>query len=319
MPILGSGNNDSLSLSGNTTQNVSSSLGNVPMSPFAPTNYTNLLDNWTKDGNFESTPFRMILARRNLNAASEDPGAFGGIDVSGTGEIGATIAIRPSGGSFPNFSGFAKSRVLNNRQNSHPALLPFGYQAGDLLLSFITSASSATISTPGAWTSLFDVVSSSVRFKCVYKTADGGEGSSVSFTTSSAQESVSTTIRIKDFLGIPEAATIVNGDPPNLTPSWGANNTLWIAVESGLSMLDSAINNGPEGSIHGYYKWLNGLQPGDPFFYAGSNVAQYRNRHYYTSASSPSFLIFPNTSLSINDFYFTSPADEWSMLPPPPK
>jgi hypothetical protein len=41
-------------------------------------------------------------------------------------------------------------------------------------------------------------------------------------------------------------------------------------------------------------------------------LGSYRNRLYYTEASSPNFLFFPATNLGIGQFYGASPNDEWA-------
>lgn len=115
--------------------------------------------------------------------------------------------------------------------------LPSSYVAGDLLLLFVAlqAGSNRTLSTPAGWSVLFDVAQTSDslrRFTCFYKTASGGEGSTVSITASGSSEWVSHAYAVTNWQGTPEAVSIVQADqqntttpdPPSLTPSWGAGS-----------------------------------------------------------------------------------------------
>ena len=69
-----------------------------------------------------------------------------------------------------------------------------------------------------------------------YKIADGTEGTTMSVTTDASEQSAHVTYRITSWHGTtaPEAPAVATGtsttpNPPSLTPSWGALDTLWFA------------------------------------------------------------------------------------------
>jgi hypothetical protein len=120
--------------------------------------------------------------------------------------------------------------------------------------------SSATITFPGGWTVLDDFTSGGVatthtRTAIYYRTADGSEGASVTVTTSVSNACAYVTKRItgQHASSAPEAGTAAssnstNPDPPSLSPSWGAEDTLWVAVEGNnasrtISVYPYADNN----------------------------------------------------------------------------
>lgn len=125
----------------------------------------------------------------------------------------------------------------NNPVNNtnHTVNLPAGINAGDLLLVFFASEDAVTITFPGGWTQLFQSTYENVTFGCWYRIANGGEGATINVTTSTAQMTAHTSYRITGYSGTPEAGTAVTGntqypDPPSLTPTWGAKDTLWFAA-----------------------------------------------------------------------------------------
>lgn len=143
---------------------------------------------------------------------------------------------------------------------SHNVNLPATVNAGDLLIAvFQTSlpASATTVtwdnSTAGVWSNLYDLDTSSLdsHQTCKYKIADGTEDSAtLVLTTSQSVGSEAVVFRVSGWHGTtpPEVATVntINGvshDPPSLTPSWGAADTLWLALagEEGATRSYSAF------------------------------------------------------------------------------
>jgi hypothetical protein len=119
--------------------------------------------------------------------------------------------------------------------------LPASIVSGNLLLVFITIAkdSGITLNTPSGWGDLFALgtANGNLRiFAGFYRTADGSEGATQTFSLASSDGAWATTsMRISGWQGTPEAATIATGssanpDCPSLTPSWGSAKTLWLAV-----------------------------------------------------------------------------------------
>ena len=110
--------------------------------------------------------------------------------------------------------------------------LPAALAAGDLLIIDLVLSSGPTVTTPSGWTELFKVISSGqITIASYWKNSDGGEGGSVAVTVGRSVEGGHTSYRISGWQGTPEAATNASdADPPNLTPSWGSAENLWIAL-----------------------------------------------------------------------------------------
>lgn len=127
----------------------------------------------------------------------------------------------------------------NNASDSkqHTVNLPNGIQSGDLLLVFFATDGYPTITFPGGWTQLFQTANSSyVAFGAWYRIADGEEGATITVETSTWEMSAHTSYRITGYSGTPEAGISATSnsswpDPPSLTPTWGAEDTLWFACE----------------------------------------------------------------------------------------
>ena len=127
----------------------------------------------------------------------------------------------------------------NNASDSkqHTVNLPDGIQSGDLLLVFFAADGYPTITFPGGWTQLFQTANSSyVAFGAWYRIADGEEGATITVETSTWEMSAHTSYRITGYSGTPEAGISATSnsswpDPPSLTPTWGAEDTLWFACE----------------------------------------------------------------------------------------
>lgn len=119
---------------------------------------------------------------------------------------------------------------------SHAINMPASISAGDLLLvNFVKDgADDATI--PGDWTVLkkFQANTADAWIYVLRKTAAGGD--TLTITSTAAERSATVAFRITGWHGTtqPEAATAAVGtdatvmNPPALTPSWGAEDTLWI-------------------------------------------------------------------------------------------
>lgn len=140
--------------------------------------------------------------------------------------------------SFPTVAAVNGGNQVAADVTSHTVNLPASIAANDLLLGFFTSDGDPVITWPGDWTLLFETVTgTAARFSCYYKIASGSEGASITVTTDVNEKSAHTTYRIGvgSFTGTPEAGTSATGtsttpNPPSLSPSWGANDALWIAA-----------------------------------------------------------------------------------------
>jgi hypothetical protein len=121
--------------------------------------------------------------------------------------------------------------------------LPANIAAGNLLL--LVHHGSGLDSTPNTactgWTLLDDepLFSNTSHLAIFYKIASGSEGASVTCTTDQVEDSAACTYRITGWHGTtpPEISTNTENttgepDPASVTPSWGAEDTLWIAIAS---------------------------------------------------------------------------------------
>lgn len=158
--------------------------------------------------------------------------------ISAEDEI--TSAIMYGANEFPVVEAVNGGNDVVN-QNNHTVNLPAGIVAGDLLIVLFVSDGNTAINFPNEgtdWIQLFEDHDGTgvVTFAAAYRIADGGEGANITVVTNIAEMTAHTSYRISGYSEVPEAgvsvgATNVNPDPPNLTPSWGSANTLWLAVE----------------------------------------------------------------------------------------
>ncbi len=119
---------------------------------------------------------------------------------------------------------------------NHTVDLPAGIVAGNLILIFFAVDGDPAITFPaGDWTEVFQQTGNSlVRFGVWYRVADGTEGASIVVVTDVAEDASYTSYRITghgDIVegGVAATANDANPNPPNLAPTWGAQNTLWFA------------------------------------------------------------------------------------------
>lgn len=124
--------------------------------------------------------------------------------------------------------------------------LPADIQAGELLIAIVEFSLSSGFSAtwPAGWTEIFTPKEQSdSRLEARYKVADGEEGASFTIDMDQARFGYSITFRISGYTGTPEGDTASNWgsepDPPNLTPSWGEADTLWLAAYGGAHCLDT--------------------------------------------------------------------------------
>ena len=138
---------------------------------------------------------------------------------------------------------------------THTVSLPSGIVSGNLLLLFIDTNTATTVTGPSGWTELWAQSSGPYLRRGYYRQADGTEGTTVTFSTSVASQSVHISYRISGAENpstqVPEAAVLGAGgsgttiDPPSLTPTGGAKDYLWIAGASHNSASSGAVNAAP--------------------------------------------------------------------------
>lgn len=134
--------------------------------------------------------------------------------------------------------------------SSHTLALPAGIASDNLVLIQMRCISASMPTPPAGWEQLFQTTSGTVQHIGLWKIADGSE-TSVTITLNTSVAAVrSVSHRITGHGGVIEAATNTqvsasNHDPPALSPSWGARDTLWIVGDAfGSSGAFSAVPSG---------------------------------------------------------------------------
>src|SRR3990172_9436389 len=133
--------------------------------------------------------------------------------------------------------------VNNTAGTQHTVSLPTGVQSGDLLIVVFgyKNGTSQTINWPGGWTQFFrSDRTTTVGVVAAYRQADGSEGSTITVGTSGSIKTSHNSYRItgaENPLKPPPQSSAPNGTspppaPPSLTPTGGAKDYLWIAVET---------------------------------------------------------------------------------------
>lgn len=120
--------------------------------------------------------------------------------------------------------------TTNDTTTDHTINLPTNIVAGDLLFIFLViGPTQGGLTTPSGWTK----ESQNTQWILYSKTATGSEGASETISVTLAGSAAYTTMRITgwnsfefSFFNGPNNTT---PDPPSLAPTWGADDTLWLA------------------------------------------------------------------------------------------
>jgi len=192
--------------------------------------------------------FRTLVAVAYLLAANPSPAGF---------------LINPyavaAAGAFPTVA--ATSDAATSSSTSHTITLPSGIVSGGLVMCFITARFASSPKTAGwtwtaGWTELedeaYDTTANSAHMGVVYRLTDGTEGSTITATSAGTSEGAYSCYRItgNHASSAPEKGTATThsggtSDPPNLTPSWGAADTLWIVLNSRNTAGGSTLTSYP--------------------------------------------------------------------------
>jgi hypothetical protein len=114
--------------------------------------------------------------------------------------------------------------------------MPGSLVSGNLLLCFFSLDGAPGTLVMTGWTQLFsaNAPSTADRSEVWYRVSDATEGADESLTWDNSEKLTYNCYQINGQHGssAPEAGTAANGtsgaaDPPSLTPSWGAEDTLW--------------------------------------------------------------------------------------------
>lgn len=218
----------------------------------APATYSNLRsDRWNDIEGVE-----LATATRELNAASENPGAF----TRNAGPWSAmALAVAGVGAGFPRLlarnGSDSGGNVTTSTVNISAAVgAPI---VGDLLIITITKDGTGAFTWPAspAFTQCtgFPVTAgggtNSAIVDARYRISTGDETTCA--ITHASESTAWHTVRIAadSWSGVPESQSSngnsTNPDPPSLSPSWGLERTLWIVVAGNDG--DVAITAGPSG------------------------------------------------------------------------
>lgn len=136
---------------------------------------------------------------------------------------------------FASVVGSGTSAQSTSVSTPHVVNLPTGITVGDRLIVGICGGSTLTSWTfPTGWSEFLD----SNGYGAAYRDADGTEGTTISVTPNGVATSTSWSARIQghDPATPPDAATPTvsattgTPNPPSLTPTYGAADTLWLAI-----------------------------------------------------------------------------------------
>lgn len=227
---------------------------------FAANGYMYLIGG--RDASGECTPTTLVgpISANTTIATRNNPTGIGEWyetnESYGGDRYGAAVAyaggkVYVNGGAcgFPSVSKI-NTQGFNADTTDHIVNMPSTVDAGDLLITLITSDGNATITDPdgaGGWTQVRTQVNGTAVRGTVYaKDAVGNEDSArINFATSATEEMATQVIRIpaskwNGNIADIEASTGATGssttpDPDSLTASWGVANNLWFAFVAGSS------------------------------------------------------------------------------------
>lgn len=164
---------------------------------------------------------------------------------------------------FPVVESTAAYSPTGDGLEDHPVPMPSGVTSGDLLLMFlnVSRVTDGAPSVPSGWTVLYNANystgTSHNKARCYYRVADGSEGATVTVSSAVFPRMSATTYRISNYQGTPEAGSPVNGvsvnpNPPSLSPSWGSDKTLWIAINHSSAGSTVTHPTSYGGAVDGY-------------------------------------------------------------------
>lgn len=127
--------------------------------------------------------------------------------------------------------------------------------SGDLLLAWVSVRNAGTWTLPSGWAELVGQAGGGAvgETTVFYKISDGTEGATDTWTASTGTTGVWQVMKIHDWHGTtPPEITSTNGDSsaadsPNITPSWGSDNNIWISIAGHAASSIAAWSAGPSG------------------------------------------------------------------------
>lgn len=145
------------------------------------------------------------------------------------------VLAAPAFAAFPQVQATSQGSSSSST-TSHTVTLPSGVVDGDLLIVMFAPSFPEDITWPGGWVELYDVgMPGDPGAGAVAWKSASSEGADITVTSADAVTAGWIVYRIDGWSGnAPEAGTAVasssapDPDPPSLSPSWGAADTLWL-------------------------------------------------------------------------------------------
>lgn len=139
---------------------------------------------------------------------------------------------------------------------SMPVTMPATVNSGDLLIAVVEVRNAGTWTKPTGWNDIATLSQAgggaAGKLDGFYKIADGTEaGTTPTWTASTGSTGIWQTIRVTSWHGTtPVEAVTASGDatsanPPSVTPSWGIDDTLWVAVAGHAAVSAAAFTAAP--------------------------------------------------------------------------
>jgi hypothetical protein len=110
--------------------------------------------------------------------------------------------------------------------------LPASIVAGELLMIFMSFSSPPSGASASGWTTTL-VSESGGGAAVLHKIASGSEGATVEVTIGLGRAAAHASMAITGGLSAEAAVATATNNPPSLTPSWGSDKTLWLAICTG--------------------------------------------------------------------------------------
>jgi hypothetical protein len=154
-------------------------------------------------------------------------------------------AAPPSG--FPQILSVTEYGEGAAAATSHTRTLPSGIVSGQMLLIINRLAGgNQTINVPSGWTQVSGTRVDQLT-SAFFRIADGSE-TDVTITHGTSTRLLSTLLVISPASSVEGSFNTASADPPSLSPSWGSDDNLWLAVSS-LRSTDavSSYNASPAG------------------------------------------------------------------------
>jgi hypothetical protein len=150
---------------------------------------------------------------------------------------------------FPQILSVTEYGVGASASTSHTRTLPSGIVAGQMMLILNRLAGNNQNSTvPSGWTQVPGTILNGLT-TAFYRVADGTD-TSVAIALTNSAKVLSTLMIISPSSSVEGSfsTTLSSADPPSLSPSWGSDDNLWLAVGS-LRGTDavSSYNSPPTG------------------------------------------------------------------------